>query len=180
MPQQLVFPNPAQAGLPTPEVQSNAPHIQIRHSTPVLENSYHNNFQLPAVTQGNILPPPPPQISIAPINMQTLFAKIALINDRLEKFDNILSDKLPKLDVLDTMNKKLDNFERTINNMKDEINQIKNKQQQQERTISKEEEHHHNIEDRVRELERHNQYLETENKNLREDFLRLENTLHEV
>jgi chromosome segregation ATPase len=70
------------------------------------------------------------------------------------------------------MNKKLDNFERTINNMKDEINQIKNKQQQQERTISKEEMHHHNIKDRVRELERHNQYLETENKNLREDFLR--------
>ena len=71
------------------------------------------------------------------------------------------------------MNKKLDNFERTINNMKDEINQIKNKQQQQERTISKEEMHHHNIEDRVRELERHNQYLEIENKNLKEDFLRL-------
>ena len=36
--------------------------------------------------------------------------------------------------------------------------------------------HHHNIEDRVRELERHNQYLETENKNLREDFLRLRHT----
>jgi chromosome segregation ATPase len=71
------------------------------------------------------------------------------------------------------MNKKLDNFERTINNMKDEINQIKTKEQQQERTISKEEEHHHNIEDRVRELERHNQYLETENNNLREEFLRL-------
>jgi septal ring factor EnvC (AmiA/AmiB activator) len=67
------------------------------------------------------------------------------------------------------MNKKLDNFERTINNVKNEINQIENKQQQQERTISKEEEHHHNIEGRVRELERHNQYLETENKN----FLRL-------
>jgi chromosome segregation ATPase len=71
------------------------------------------------------------------------------------------------------MNKKLNNFERTINNMKNEINQIENKQQQQERTISKEEEHHHNIGGRVRELERHNQYLETENKNLREDFLRL-------
>ena len=87
--------------------------------------------------------------------------------------DDIFSDKLPNLDVLDTMDKKLDNFERTINNMKDEINQIKTKQQQQERTISKEEEHHHNIEDRVWELERHNQYLEIENTNLREDFLRL-------
>jgi chromosome segregation ATPase len=71
------------------------------------------------------------------------------------------------------MNKKLDNFEKIINNMKNEIDKIKNKQQQQERTISKEEEHHHNIEGRVRELERHNQYLETENKNLREYFLRL-------
>jgi hypothetical protein len=43
--------------------------------------------------------------------MQTVFANIALIDDRLEKLGNILSDKLPKLDVLDTMNKKLDNFE---------------------------------------------------------------------
>ena len=71
-----------------------------------------------------------------------------MIDDRLEKIGNILSEKLPKLDVLDTMNKKLDNFERTINNMKNEIDQIKNKQQQK-RTISKEEVHHHNIEDRV-------------------------------
>jgi predicted RNase H-like nuclease (RuvC/YqgF family) len=51
------------------------------------------------------------------------------------------------------------------------MNQTKIKQQ--ERIISKYERHHHNIEGRVRELERHNQYLETENKNLRKDFLRL-------
>ena len=118
MPQQLVFPNQAQPDLPTSDVQSNAPHIQIRRSTPVLENSYHNNFP---VTQGNVLPPPPPPIAIAPVNMQTLFANITLINDRIEHFCNFLSDKLPKLDVLDTMDKKLDNFERTINNMKNEI-----------------------------------------------------------
>ena len=43
---------------------------------------------------------------------------------------------------------------------------------QQERTIPKAEMHPHNIEDRVQALERHNQYLETENINLREDFLR--------
>ena len=168
MPQQLVFPNPAQPDLPTSDVQSNAPHIQIRRSTPVLENSYHNNFP---VTQGNVLPPPPPPIAIAPVNMQTLFANITLINDRIEHFYNILSEKLPKLDVLDTMDKKLDNFERTINNMKNEINQIKYKRQQ-ERTIPKAEMHPHNIEGSVQELERHNQYLETENINLREDFLR--------
>jgi hypothetical protein len=149
IPQQLVFPNPSQFGLPTPDVQSDVPHIHIRHSTPVLENSYHNNFSLPSVTHGNILSPPPQPIAITPVNMQTLFTNIALINDRQEQLDDILSDKLPKLDVLNTMDKKLDNFERTINNMKDEINQIKTKQQQQERTISKEEEHHHNIEDRV-------------------------------
>ena len=84
MPQQLVFPNPAQAGLPNPGVQSNAPYIQIRHGIPVPENT-RNNFKLPAVTQGNILPPPPPPISIAPVNMQTIFANIALINEILEK-----------------------------------------------------------------------------------------------
>jgi hypothetical protein len=40
MSEQLVFPHPAQASLPTPEVQSNAPHVHIRHSTPVPENIY--------------------------------------------------------------------------------------------------------------------------------------------
>lgn len=111
------------------------------------------------------------QIAISPVNMQTLFANITLINDRIEHFYNILYGKLPKLDILDTMDKKLDNFERTINNMKNEINQIKNKRQQ-ERTIPKAEMHPHNIEDRVQELERHNQYLEAESINSREDFLR--------
>jgi hypothetical protein len=42
-------------------------------------------------------------IAITPVNMQTLFTNIALIHDRQDKLDDILSDKLPKLDVLDTM-----------------------------------------------------------------------------
>jgi hypothetical protein len=47
---------------------------------------------------------------------------------------------------------------------------------QQERTIPKAEMHPHNIEDRVQELERHNQYLETENTNLRKIFLDVRHT----
>jgi hypothetical protein len=65
--------------------------VTWRHSTPVLENSYHNNFPLPAVTHGNILPPPLQPIAITPVHMQTLFTNIALINERQEKLDDILT-----------------------------------------------------------------------------------------
>jgi hypothetical protein len=49
-----------------------------------------------------------------------LFNNIQTINDRLQKIEKIMSDKLPKLDVLDVINKKLE--------MKVEIDQIKAKQ----------------------------------------------------
>jgi len=44
--------------------------------------------------------------------MQMLFNNIQTINDRLQKFEKIMSDKLPKLDVLDVINKKFENFEK--------------------------------------------------------------------
>ena len=87
-------------------------------STPVL-NTVCQQTSLP-------LPPPPapqgivynmPQndqqcVPISNSNMQMFFNYIQTINDRLQKFEKIVSDKLPKLDVLDVINKKFENFEK--------------------------------------------------------------------
>jgi hypothetical protein len=55
-------------------------------------------------------------------------------------------------DVLDVINKKFENFEKSIHGMKVEIDQIKAKQNEHRRILAVEEEHHHNIEDQVRKL----------------------------
>ena len=99
-------------------------------------------------------------------NMEMLFNNIQTINDRLHKFEKIMSDKLPKLDVLDVINKKLE--------MKVEIDQIKAKQNEHHRILAVEEGHHHNIDDRVRKLELGNRELENENIELREKFIKLQ------
>jgi hypothetical protein len=67
-------------------------------------------------------------------------------------FEKIMSDKLAKLDVLDVINKKFENFKKSIHGMKVEIDQIKAKQNEHHRILAVEEEHHHTIEDRVRKL----------------------------
>jgi len=45
-------------------------------------------------------------------NMQMYFNSIQTINERLHKLEKILNDKLLKLDVLDVINKKCENFEK--------------------------------------------------------------------
>jgi len=44
--------------------------------------------------------------------MQMYFNSIQTINERLHKLEKILNDKLLKLDVLDVINKKCENFEK--------------------------------------------------------------------
>jgi hypothetical protein len=46
-------------------------------------------------------------VSISNSNMQMPFNNIQTINDRLQNFENIISDKLAMLDVLDVINKKV-------------------------------------------------------------------------
>jgi hypothetical protein len=106
--------------------------------------------------------------------MQMLFNNIQTINDRLQKIEKIMSDKLPKLDVLEVINKKFEYFEKTIHGMKVAIDQIKAKQNEHHRILAVEEEHRHNIEDRVRKLELGNRELENENIELRENFIKLQ------
>jgi Skp family chaperone for outer membrane proteins len=91
-----------------------------------------------------------------------------------KNFEKIISDKLPKLDVLDVINKKFENFEKSIHGMKVEIDQIKAKQNEHRRILAVEEEHHHNIEDQVRKLELGNRELENENIETRENFIKLQ------
>ena len=75
-------------------------------------------------TSRPLAPPPVPQgivynmaqtdqqyVPISNSNMQMLFNNIQTINDRLQKFEKIMSDKLAKLDVLDVINKKFENVE---------------------------------------------------------------------
>ncbi|CAG2200429.1 unnamed protein product [Mytilus edulis] len=61
-----------------------------------------------------------------------------------------------------------------MTDMKIEINNIKATQEQQAHTLAKEENHHYIIEDRVKSMEQVNTYLENENFELKEQFLRLQ------
>ncbi|CAG2245404.1 unnamed protein product [Mytilus edulis] len=61
-----------------------------------------------------------------------------------------------------------------MKDMKIEINNIKATQEQQAHTLAKEENHHYIIEDRVKSMEQVNTYLENENFELKEQFLRLQ------
>jgi hypothetical protein len=92
-------------------------------STPVL-NTVCQQTSLP-------LPPPPvPQwivynmqhndqqcVPISNSNMQMVFNNIQTINDRLHKIEKIMSDKLPKLDVLDVIKWKLKSIKLKPNKM---------------------------------------------------------------
>jgi hypothetical protein len=50
-------------------------------------------------------------VPISNSNMQMLFNNIQTFNDRLQKFEKIMSDTLLKFDVLDVINKKFENVE---------------------------------------------------------------------
>ena len=160
---------------------------ELFHITTIPDTEYTCTKHNMSTNQPAITPPPVPQgivynmpqndqqcVPISNSNMQMLFNNIQTINDRLQKFENIMSDKLPKLDVLDVINKKFENFEKNIYGMKVEIDQIKDKQNEHHRILAVEEEHHHNIEDRVRKLELGNKELENENIELRDNFIKLQ------
>ncbi|CAC5411138.1 unnamed protein product [Mytilus coruscus] len=102
---------------------------------------------------------------------------MSVMNQKLENVNNtntVLHQQLQKLDLLEDISKKLQIFEKNMREMKIEINNMKATQEQQARTLAKEENHHHIIEDRVKSMEQVNTYLENENFELKEQFLRLQ------
>ncbi|VDI69354.1 Hypothetical predicted protein [Mytilus galloprovincialis] len=92
---------------------------------------------------------------------------------RLQRLEHVMNDKLSKLDLLEKFAEEFEKFENHISKMSNEINDIKNVQQKHSQTINKQE-NHHQTEDRVRHLERSNRKLESENFELKENFLELQ------
>jgi hypothetical protein len=125
---------------------------------------------LPASTQGipqqpgPILFMPPtmtngPNDVPMPVTPQMILANMNETNQRMQRLEVIINDKLSKLDLLDVLNDKLGKFEQNLSNMQTEIGNIKSVQQKQAQTLQNEEKLHHNIEDRIRELELCNRKL---------------------
>jgi predicted nucleic acid-binding Zn-ribbon protein len=88
-----------------------------------------------------------------PVTPQMILANMNETNQRMQRLELIINDKLSKLDLLDVLNDKLGKFEQNLSNMQTEIVNIKSVQQKQAQTLQNVEKHHHNIEDRIRELE---------------------------
>jgi hypothetical protein len=124
-------------------------------------------FMPPTMTNGpNDIP--------MPVTPQMILANMNETNQRMQRLELIINDKLSKLDLLDVLNDKLGKFEQNLSNMQTKIGNIKSVQQKQAQTIQNEEKHHHNIEDRIRELELCNRKLEFENYELNENFLEIQ------
>ncbi|VDI43527.1 Hypothetical predicted protein [Mytilus galloprovincialis] len=136
--------------------------IQCRvHSNPGLPIS---NATLPINSDPNVA-------------IQMIFSNMSIMNQKLESVDTsntVIYQQLQKLDLLEDISKKLQIFEKNMTDMKIEINNIKATQEQQAHTLAKEENHHYIIEDRVKSMEQVNTYLENENFELKEQFLRLQ------
>ncbi|VDH95233.1 Hypothetical predicted protein [Mytilus galloprovincialis] len=113
-------------------------------------------------------------IPIQNITPQMIYSNINDTNHRLQRLEHVMNDKLSKLDLLDMFAEKFEKFENHISKVSNEINDVRNVQQKHSQTINKQENHHHQIEDRVRNLERSNKKLESENFELKETFLELQ------
>ena len=124
-------------------------------------------FMPPTMTNG-------PNDVPMPVTPQMILANMNETNQRMQRLEVIINDKLSKLDLLDVLNDKLGKFEQNLSNMQTEIGNIKSVQQKQAQTLQNEEKHHHNIEDRIRELELCNRKLEFENYELNEKILEIQ------
>ncbi|CAG2231850.1 unnamed protein product [Mytilus edulis] len=152
----------------------------VLQSTPLPVQS-SVNYQQSAPVPMQFLPPSVPSsvqteslMPILNITPQMIYSNINDTNHRLQRLKHVMNDKLSKLDLLDMFAEKFEKFENHISKMSNEMNDIRNVQQKHLQTISKQENHHHQIEDRVRNLERSNRKLESENFELKEKFLELQ------
>ena len=150
--------------LPVPHPY-HPPNIYSTPSPPPVNPA---NIQQPAFTV------PHDAFSARNVTMDMLFATINTMNQRLERFDSILNVKLAKLDLIETLSQKFDNFEKSICEIRNEIEKIKEVQNKNSETLEDEEQHHREIEHRVSFLERRNAELDRENYELKEDFLKLQ------
>ena len=126
--------------------------LPIGQSTPVPAPNRSGNFHLPATVSK-------PNTTV----LQMLFTNMEIINKKLSKLDGI-----------DKLNDKFDKLELDLVNMRKEIDEIKEIQKTHANILDHEEHHHHEIADRMTNLENINYDLEQENRELREDLLKLQ------
>ncbi|CAG2202165.1 unnamed protein product [Mytilus edulis] len=152
-------------------------------STPVHEPQRISQSPMPCPQISSCNSGLPISTATLPINsdpnvaIQMMFSNMSIMNQKLESVSNsniVIYQQLQKLDLLEDISKKLQIFEKNMTDMKIEINNIKATQEQQAHTLAKEENHHYIIEDRVKSMEQVNTYLENENFELKEQFLRLQ------
>jgi hypothetical protein len=108
------------------------------------------------------------------VTPQMMYSNMSDTNERVKRLEHIMNERLSKLDLLETMAKKLDTFELSISQMRIEIDDIKETQDKHIRIIDKQETHHHNVEGRLRNLENSNRQLEDQNIEIREKLLALQ------
>ena len=69
-----------------------------------------------------------------PVAPQIILANMNETNQRRQRLELIINDKLSKLDLLDVLNDKLGKCEQNLSNMQTEIDNIKSVQQKQAQT----------------------------------------------
>ena len=151
----------------------------IQHSSPM-----HPQVHPSAVPQvihqvppGIPIQPPPitrPTDNMDNITPQMMFSNMNDTHESVKRLENIMSERLAKLDILDELSRKLDRFEVSMNQIRIEIDDIRETQDKHSKLNEKQEAHHHDIETRVRELEQSNRMLQAQNAELKENFLELQ------
>ncbi|XP_021367177.1 clusterin-associated protein 1-like [Mizuhopecten yessoensis] len=124
----------------------------------------------------------PPMLSPSPVApgklpgvaMSMMLHNFNILNGKVEQMSVELGTRSGELDMLDQVMSKFESFEKTLREMKTEIEIVKETVRRQGATLEMEENHHHDIENRVLELENQNHTIEQENINLKEDFLKLQ------
>ena len=116
---------------------------------------------------------PPPPFHPA-VNMHALTADMHVMCEKIINIETFIGDRLSKLDLLETLCSKFEHLEKTIYEMRSEIQEIKNTQLKHEHALKDVDENVQVIDHRIQNLESENRYLENENYDLKENFLRFQ------
>ena len=163
----------------TPVTMSAPPHIVHQHAqhtlgtriaTPQSQNTCVQNTN-PATFPNQSSPPQPtPTIQVA---LDMIFSTMNILNSRFDHFENETANKLSKLDILETINNRMESIEKGLSNLQNEVVVVKSTLNEHTETLRREEEHHNSIEQRLNFIDDERKHLERENEHLYEDLLRL-------
>lgn len=102
-----------------------------------------------------------------------IFSTMNILNSRFDHFENETAIKLSKLDMLETINNRMETIEKGLNNLQIEVVVVKTKLNCSTETLRREEKHHNSIEQRLNFIDDERKHLEHENAHLYEDLLRM-------